>query len=277
MILYDAHLHTHYSTDSEESMEKIICDGISKGLHGITFTDHMDYHFPESYDWNLEEGKKPFQFCFEDYKEEISVLRGKYHDEIEIHTGVEIGLKSDAYEDNVKLSNREDLEYCIGSIHLIDNMDPYYPEFWENYGEENGLQLYFETTYEQIKNIGDIRIDTIGHLDYITRYLPSGYSFFQYNKYKELLDEILHLILEKDFILEINTSGYKNGGTMPNPCGEILCQFYAMGGRNIIFGSDAHDISRVGKDFYRAEKLAREAGFKGYFSISDHNRSFHSF
>ena len=105
MILYDAHLHTHYSTDSEESMEKIICDGISKGLHGITFTDHMDYHFPESYDWNLEEGKKPFQFCFEDYKEEISVLRGKYRDEIEIHTGVEIGLKSDAYEDNVKLSN----------------------------------------------------------------------------------------------------------------------------------------------------------------------------
>ena len=114
-------------------------------------------------------------------------------------------------------------------------------------------------------------------MDYITRYLPSGYSFFQYNKYKELLDEILHLILEKDFILEINTSGYKNGGTMPNPCGEILYQFYAMGGRNIIFGSDAHDISRVGKDFYRAEKLAREAGFKGYFSISDHNRSFHSF
>ena len=72
------------------------------------------------------------------------------------------------------LSKRSDLEYCIGSIHLVENMDPYYPDFWESYGEENGLKRYFETTYAQLRNLGEIQIDTVGHLDYI---LKSGFHF----------------------------------------------------------------------------------------------------
>lgn len=277
MIEYDAHMHTQFSTDSEEPMEKMIQASIQCKLRGITFTDHMDYRFPTTYDWQLEAGEKPFQFDFEKYRETIASLREKYKDQIEIHTGVEIGLKSDAYEDNVALSKRSDLEYCIGSIHLIENMDPYYPDFWEAYGEENGLKRYFETTYEQLRNLGEIRIDTVGHLDYITRYLPSGYAFYQYEKYAELIDEILKIIIERNLILEINTSGYKNGGTMPNPCFEIIKRFRELGGENIIFGSDAHDISRVAADFERAATLAEKAGFRGYLSVEDHVRQFHSF
>lgn len=237
----------------------------------------MDYRFPVTYDWKLGKGEKPFQFDFEKYRETIAVLREKYKEQIEIHTGVEIGLKSDAYEENVALSKRCDLEYCIGSIHLVENMDPYYPDFWESYGEENGLKRYFETTYEQLKNLGEIQIDTVGHLDYITRYLPSGYAFYHYEKYAELIDEILKIILERNIILEINTSGYKNDGIMPNPCFEIIKRFRELGGENIIFGSDAHDISRVAADFDRAAMLAQKAGFSGCVSVKDHVRQFHSF
>lgn len=104
---------------------------------------------------SLGKAKNRSSLIFEKYREAIAVLREKYKEQIEIHTGVEIGLKSDAYEENVALSNRSDLEYCIGSIHLVENMDPYYPDFWESYGEENGLKRYFETTYEQLKNLGE--------------------------------------------------------------------------------------------------------------------------
>lgn len=277
MVRYDAHMHTRFSTDSDEPMDQMVLEAIHRGLTGITFTDHMDYEFPDSYNWDLAVGEKPFQFDFDLYKDSIAVLQKKYGRQIEIHTGVEIGLKSDAYEKNVALSNRNDLEYCIGSIHLVENMDPYYPDFWESYGEENGLKRYFETTYEQLQNLGEIQIDTVGHLDYITRYLPSGYEFYRYEKYAELIDEILKILLKKDIILEINTSGYKNGGTMPNPCFEIIKRFRELGGENIIFGSDAHDISRVAADFERAARLAQSAGFSGYLSVNDHIREFHSF
>ena len=277
MVQYDAHMHTQFSTDSEEPMENMIRESIRRKLRGITFTDHKDYRFPATYDWHPEAGEKPFQFDFEKYRETIAALREKYKEQIEIHTGVEIGLKSDAYEENVALSKRSDLEYCIGSIHLVENMDPYYPDFWESYGEENGLKRYFETTYAQLRNLGEIQIDTVGHLDYITRYLPSGYAFYQYEKYAEIIDEILKIVLDRNIILEINTSGYKNGGTMPNPCFEIIKHFRELGGENIIFGSDAHDISRVAADFERAAMLAEKAGFRGYLSVKDHMRQFHSF
>ena len=130
---------------------------------------------------------------------------------------------------------------------------------------------------QQLKNLGEIQIDTVGHLDYITRYLPSGYAFYHYEKYVELIDEILKIILERNIILEINTSGYKNGGIMPNPCFEIIKRFRELGGENIIFGSDAHDISRVAADFDRAAMLAKKAGFSGYVSVKNHVRQFHSF
>lgn len=46
MVRYDAHMHTQFSTDSEEPMEQMVLASIQRGLSGITFTDHMDYNFP---------------------------------------------------------------------------------------------------------------------------------------------------------------------------------------------------------------------------------------
>ena len=93
MVQYDAHMHTQFSTDSEEPMENMIRESIRRKLCGITFTDHMDYRFPVTYDWKLGKGEKPFQFDFEKYRETIAVLREKYKEQIEIHTGVECGIE----------------------------------------------------------------------------------------------------------------------------------------------------------------------------------------
>ena len=49
MIRYDSHVHTSFSTDSDTPMEEMVLTGIQKHLSGITFTDHMDYHFPLKY------------------------------------------------------------------------------------------------------------------------------------------------------------------------------------------------------------------------------------
>ena len=47
MILYDFHLHTFFSTDSEEKPENMIEKALAAGLKGLCFTDHMDLYFPE--------------------------------------------------------------------------------------------------------------------------------------------------------------------------------------------------------------------------------------
>ncbi len=278
MISYDSHVHTAFSTDSETSMDKMAACAARLGLKGITFTDHMDYHFPDTYNWKpAADGLPPFTFDLEKYLLKIHELAETYQETLSIQPGVEIGLKDDAYEDNCTLSHDSRLSYCIGSIHLVDDKDPYYPDYWETFGEENGLLKYFETTLAQLEKLGEIKIDTLGHLDYIVRYAPSGYDFYSYQRFSGVIDEILRILINRGISLEINTSGYKNGGPMPNPGEDIIRRYRDMGGEWITFGSDAHDTERLGKMFYKAEELVKKTGLCHYITFSDHKPVVHTF
>lgn len=277
MIYYDSHVHTSFSTDCETPMEQMVLQGIQNGLRGICFTDHMDYQFPLTYNWDLKDGSAPFTFDPEKYFSCITELKEKYKKNIELLTGVEIGLKKDAWMDNVTLSRNETFDYIIGSIHLVDNIDPYYPEYWEAFEEKQGLLKYFETTYENLESLGELRIDSLGHLDYIVRYSPSGYQLYSYRMFSEIIDEILRLIIESGISLEVNTSGYKNNGPMPNPNEDIIRRYHELGGELITFGSDAHTTGLLSKHFEDAEKIVRNAGFDHYTTFTDRKPTFHSF
>lgn len=85
MVQYDAHMHTQFSTDSEELMENMIRESIRRKLCGITFTDHMDYRFPVTYDWELGKGEnrsslilrnigKPLLFCVKNIKSRLKFI-----------------------------------------------------------------------------------------------------------------------------------------------------------------------------------------------------------
>lgn len=277
MIYYDSHVHTSFSTDSETPMENMVIQGIRNGLKGLTFTDHMDYHFPKKYNWDTKGGQAPFTFDINSYFSCITELKKSYKNQIDLYYGVEIGLKEDACEDNLLLSQNETLDYIIGSTHLVDDIDPYYPEYWESFEEKKGLRKYFETTYDNLQNLGDIHIDTLGHLDYIVRYSPSGYNLYSYQMFSDIIDEILKFIIEKGISLEVNTSGYKNGGPMPNPNEDIIRRYRDMGGELITFGSDAHTTDLLSKRFEDAEKIAKNTGYDFYTTFINHKPVFHKF
>ena len=46
MILYDTHMHTEFSTDSDTPVTAQTERAEQAGLRGICITDHMDYDFP---------------------------------------------------------------------------------------------------------------------------------------------------------------------------------------------------------------------------------------
>lgn len=276
MIYYDSHIHTAFSTDSDTPMEQMVRQGIQNGLRGLTFTDHMDYHFPPQYDWDTTESCPPFTFDMDSYTGQIRVLQEAYKNDIRIYCGVEIGLKKDAVDDNVKLSHDERLDYCIGSIHLVDDMDPYDIKFWEAFEEKEAFTKYFGATLENLK-AEEIHLDTLGHLDYIVRYAPSGYQIYSYRKFADVIDEILRRIIDRGMSLEVNTSGYKNGSPMPNPHADIIVRYRELGGELITFGSDAHVTPLLSGRFTEAETLVKNAGFAYYTTFVNHKPAFHSF
>ena len=89
-MLWDTHMHTAFSTDSEASPESMIKASIELGLGGICITDHMDYNFPES---ALEHPVDGIPFCFDldDYFKRIHTLQKTAP--LSVYTGVECGMQ----------------------------------------------------------------------------------------------------------------------------------------------------------------------------------------
>ncbi len=259
-ILYDIHLHTSFSPDSTASLNEQIESALDHGLNGICITDHMDYLFPveecPGYDNN------PFIFDVDKYFKEI-INASEKHKNIELLKGIEIGLQTDpdVISYNTNLINSHDFDEVIGSIHLIDKKDPYYPAFWEGKDPKKMLKKYFEITLDNLKSFSDI--DTLGHLDYATRYLPDV-SKYEPKEYMEITDEIMRFIIKNEIALEINTSGLKKGYGFTNPHSVLIKRYIELGGTLITIGSDAHSPDALAFGFEELSKELISYGFKDY-------------
>ena len=112
-------------------------------------------------------------------------------------------------------------------------------------------------TYELLKDF--IHVDTLGHLDYIVRYCPSRDA--NYNPMvdqKEVIDNILNLLIERDICLEINTSNLAKGFDFAHPHPDILKRYVELGGKKVTIGSDAHQADKLGYGFNDVKTLIEE-------------------
>ena len=141
-------------------------------------------------------------------------------------------------------------------------MDPSCPEFYKGRSEEEAYREYFESIVENILSFSDF--DVYGHLDYVVRYGPNADREYSYEKYRDILDKILGLLIEKGKGIEINTGGMKRGMRDLHPCKDIIKRYKSLGGEIITVGSDAHIPQNMAAHFERAEAVLKECGFKYY-------------
>lgn len=273
MKLSDNHVHTVFSSDSDARMSDIICQAKRIGLSSVCFTDHIDYGFPRE-KYNMD-----FLFSPEEYFSRIEKLSLEFPD-FPIRTGVELGLKADILPQAVSLTQNHAFDFVIGSTHLVDNIDPYYEEYWDSFGEENGIRHYYEVTYDNV--CSDFDFDVYGHIDYVIRYCPTikkardtneiNETFYQstMQKNRELIDEILLALIHKNRGIEINTGGLKYGLGHPNPHEDILKRYHALGGTILTTGSDAHEVRYLGYCFSQLPAMLKSCGFHSFTEF--HNR-----
>lgn len=272
MILSDNHIHTLYSADSDASLMAHLQRAHKLGLTSVCFTDHMDYGFV------LSENGREFVFDVKDYFITLKELQKKYTD-VAIRIGVELGLKEDVFTENLALTKNNAFDFVIGSTHLIDNFDPYYDDYWEHFGEIGGITHYYETTYQNICQGFDF--DVYGHIDYVIRYAPTlkkakkegttKESFIQQimQNNDEILDAILHKLIENGQGIEVNTGGFLAGLGHPNPHETILARYHELGGQILSVGSDAHDPKNLGYCFEQLPDLLKKCGFTYYTEFAN--------
>lgn len=254
MILTDCHLHSDFSGDSKTPMEAMIRQGISLGLKTMCFTEHMDR--------GISSGGLNFEADMDAYREGFLRLREQYCGQIELLFGIELGLETRHRRFLEEFSRAHPFDFVIGSSHIVDGIDPYFPEFYEGRTEEEAYRRYFESILENLAAFSDI--DVYGHLDYVVRYGPNKNRFYSYEKYRELIDPILKTLIERGIGLEVNSGGFSRGLSLTNPCPEIIAAYRKMGGEIVTVGSDAHTPEHIAEEFPYVRELLLEAGFRYY-------------
>ena len=253
-IRKDYHMHCRFSTDSRAEPEAMCEAAIARGLEEICFTDHQDLGF-EDPTW--------FRFDPEAYFRELEQVKRAYAGRLKVHIGVEIGLVPDdprLAREAEALAKNYPWEFIIGSTHLIPvrlggqvcHVDPADPaqaqRSWYHFGSVKDLmRVYYDTVLKNLEQFDCY--DTVGHIDYMSRYMPRDLAPYRFEDHEAQIEQILKAAIRKGVAIEVNTGGLYKGNGATNPEDRIIRRYLALGGKKLTYGSDAHRPDHVGYGF----------------------------
>ena len=232
--MFDFHMHTRVSFDGHDTGLAMALAARDRGLKEICFTDHLDYD---------PLGKMGIlAFDTEAYNREYDGLEVPG---LTIRRGMEFGMTVDNRAQFQMDLNRRPFDFVLGSVHFVDDLDVYYPEYWQGKTVFQAERRFLEATLDCVKLHDDF--DVLAHLTYIgkTTAHPAP-RCVPFEAHKELTEEILKALVRKGKGLEMNSSGVDRcGGFLPTA--DYFRRFKELGGEIVTIGSDAHRSDRVGQ------------------------------
>lgn len=243
--MFDYHMHSAVSFDSSASPEEMVRAAQKAGLREICFTDHLDYGSPAD--------TRVLTFSDADYSRAYDRLEASG---LLIRRGMEFGMTPDNPSQLAKDAARRAFDFVLGSVHFVDGLDLYYPEYWQGRTAKDAFRRYLEETLACVR-VHD-GYDVLAHLTYISKTPDNpGHEPLRYEDFQEISDEILKELVRRGKGLELNTSGVDVTGDFLPPL-PFLRRFRELGGEIVTIGSDAHGPNRVGQYAGEALELLRE-------------------
>jgi len=253
MITFDYHTHSNHSPDSTTLISDMLLRAIDIGITEYAITDHMDFAYPASIyaSHNLLDA----------YVKDVQSAQKKFAGQINILLGIEFGLRPDCAAVTSQIAESYDFDFIIGSMHEdTKGFDFGFAQFFRGRTKREAYTTYFESILETV-NACDA-FDVLGHMDYIERYGRFEDKSLHYKDYKEIIDEILKVVIAKGKGIEINTSGYAYGLGHPHPRLEILKRYKELGGEILTIGSDCHHPRALAQHFEHVPAFLAAADIK---------------
>ena len=280
MKLEDWHTHSERCHHAEGSLEDYVQYAMKKNVKTLGFSDHFPYEFVkgidripyQEYAMSLEE--------IEEYLSSAEALREKYFEQLDIKVAFEI----DFFEHQENALNKElhpykgRLDYILGSVHILDFEDERgswgfddgrFIKDYEHYGADQVYLNYYKTLQKMISS-PEFDADIISHFD-----LPKKFGHFPTKK-KEVFQEAiktLELAKEKDYVVEINTSGLRKEVGEQYPSFKLVEEMFDLD-IPILLGSDAHDPKEVAWEFESVLHKVKEIGYNQLAHFDKRKRSF---
>jgi histidinol-phosphatase (PHP family) len=259
--------HTHSAfCDGEGEPELYIIEALNKGFQAIGFSSHAPLPFYKYYVMRQEK--------LQDYCASIRELKLKYKNLIQVYLGLEIDYIPGIMGPCSPQFKALNLDYTIGSIHLVNNGKPNEYTYTDVGGEEfdqllrdmyggdiiQFIRHYYSLIREMVR---EHRPDIIGHLDLVKK-LNKDFQYFDETEawYKEEIRRTLGVIADSNAVLEINTGGISRGYvTSPHPSPWVFQECNKQG-IPIMLNSDTHSPKHLTTYFKEAIPLLKEAGYK---------------
>ena len=259
--MYDTHIHTCSSHDSEQTFDTICKSALSKGLSAVSFTDHVDLLV-----YSDEKNLKTIM----DTAEYAQKAKQIYGDKLDVFTGVELAMPTVNKNKADKYLSKINADIVLGSVHSFDAQGKLVrfsrDDLSENAVSKNELVRYVEAYYNEMFNIAlKSDIDVLCHLTYPIRYTNKKYNRnIDIYRFSNIITQILKTIIDRGIALEINTGKFDGDINDLAPTPHIIQKYYEMGGRLVTIGSDAHIPQRVGCGFKEVKELLKNIGFENY-------------
>jgi histidinol-phosphatase (PHP family) len=250
----DAHLHTNLSPDSDVPIDVYCAAAIERGIPELAITDHLDF-----------DPRAPAH-AFADFPTRERTVRdaaARWADRgLAIRFGVEI-----SYESHREAEIREHLaghpyDFVIGSVHVM-RYSPYtgagVAAWVAGKSTAEIVTPYFDEVAAAIRS--DL-FDTLGHLDYVKKYLGEHVSPAAFAAAPEVYEPLLRALVETGTGLEVNASGLRQAPRETYPAAWVVARFRELGGEVVTAGSDAHRAHSFAYGLARAYEIAAGAGFE---------------
>ncbi len=244
MKIYDQHIHTFLSCDSEESFEAYLVNAQKLQLTHFVTTEHVDLScrlFGKDIVPNFAKQDKLLQ-----------KFQNKYP--IKLLKGVELGYKFSRMADNEAIVKDENFDLVIMSVHEDENVDCTTQGFLHSKTADESYADYLDLCCQMVENANCY--DIVGHVDFLLRYIDP----LDITNHHEKLCTLFDLVIAKDKCLEFNTRflyQYNDSKYLTY----IFNLYYACGGRKISLGSDAHTANKLCAGFKQAKEILQNIGF----------------
>jgi len=232
--MFDYHMHTRVSFDGHDTGLQMATAAKTAGLKEICFTDHLDY------DPLGKMGVMAFDTDAYNVEYDHLEIPG-----LKIRRGMEFGMTVDNRSQLRQDLQRRPFDFVLGSIHFVDDLDVYYEDYWQGKTVFQAERRFLEATLDCVRLHEDF--DVLAHLTYIAKtHCHPAPRPVPFDEHRELIDEILKVLVEKGKGMEMNSSGVDRcGGFLPTA--DYFRRFKELGGQIITIGSDAHQSHRVGQ------------------------------
>ena len=229
----DSHLHTVRSPDANAMLDAYCVLAVERGIAELAITDHVDF----------DPTMPAYGFAsFADRERDVREAAERWADRgLAIRFGVEVTYERALRGRHPRLAarairtttssaastsarsrrtRRRNVASFVAGRSLPDIVAPYFDEVIG--AARSGL------------------FDTIGHLDFVKRYLVPHVMPAQLAAAPELYEPVLAALVETGTALEVNASGLRQLPRETYPSAAIVARYRELGGRHVTIGTDAH-------------------------------------